>query len=76
MNKKNNFSFFLDYKKEVREWYAILMEKMKIFLYGNGGNIIMVQVENEYGVYGACDHDYMTFLRDETCKYIYLLLQF
>lgn len=57
-----------DYKKEVSEWYAVLMEKMKVFLYGNGGNIIMVQVENEYGVYGACDKDYMRFLRDETCK--------
>lgn len=30
----------------------------------------MVQIENRYGSYSACDHDYMTWLRDETLKYV------
>lgn len=42
------------------------MTRMKPLLYGNGGNIIMVQVENEYGSFGACDKSYMEWLRDET----------
>lgn len=29
----------------------------------------MVQVENEYGVFEACDKTYMEWLRDETKKY-------
>ncbi|RYG40916.1 beta-galactosidase, partial [bacterium] len=33
------------------------------FLRKNGGPIIMAQVENEYGSYGA-DHEYMTWCRD------------
>lgn len=59
-----------DYLYEVNRWYAQLMPRMKKFLYGNGGPIIMVQVENEYGVYHACDNNYLTWLRDETEKYV------
>ncbi|XP_057709410.1 beta-galactosidase-1-like protein isoform X2 [Corythoichthys intestinalis] len=33
------------------------------WLYVNGGNIISVQVENEYGSYFACDYNYMRHLR-------------
>lgn len=29
----------------------------------------MVQVENEYGSFYACDHKYMKWLRDETGMY-------
>lgn len=46
------------------------MTKMQKFLYGNGGPIIMVQVENEYGSYYACDEKYRVWLRDETCEII------
>ncbi|XP_064648541.1 beta-galactosidase-like isoform X2 [Lineus longissimus] len=28
-------------------------------IYANGGPVIMIQVENEYGSWYACDHDYM-----------------
>ena len=38
-------------------------------MYGNGGNIIMVQVENEYGAFKSCDKEYLNFLRDETDSY-------
>lgn len=44
------------------------MTKMQKYLYGHGGPIIMVQVENEYGSYFACDEKYRLWLRDETCK--------
>lgn len=33
--------------------------------YGNGGPIILVQVENEYGSF-ACDRNYSRWLRDLT----------
>lgn len=45
------------------------MTKMEPYLYGNGGPIIMVQIENEYGSYG-CDTDYKNWIRDETEKYV------
>ncbi|GAB0088674.1 Beta-galactosidase [Sergentomyia squamirostris] len=59
-----------DYKAEVAKWYGVLMPKIQPYLYGNGGPIIMVQVENEYGSFRACDHKYMAWLRDETEKYV------
>ena len=60
---------FLDYRMEVEKWYQVLMSKMQRLFYGNGGPIIMVQVENEYGSFYACDQNYMVWLRDETLKY-------
>lgn len=42
---------------------------MEKYLYGNGGPIIMVQVENEYGSFYACDEKYRLWLKDETLKY-------
>uniref|UniRef100_A0A672T6D5 Beta-galactosidase-like n=1 Tax=Sinocyclocheilus grahami TaxID=75366 RepID=A0A672T6D5_SINGR len=44
------------------EWLAELLTKMRPWLYQNGGNIISVQVENEYGSYFACDYNYMRHL--------------
>lgn len=58
-----------DYLREVEKWYGKLMPQFEKHLYGNGGNIIMVQVENEYGSFGACDVEYRNFLRNETEKY-------
>uniref|UniRef100_A0A1I8MKE6 Beta-galactosidase n=1 Tax=Musca domestica TaxID=7370 RepID=A0A1I8MKE6_MUSDO len=59
-----------NYTHEVSVWYSKLMPRIQRFLYGNGGPIIMVQVENEYGAFYACDHDYLNWLRDETRKYV------
>ncbi|XP_065357335.1 beta-galactosidase-like [Calliphora vicina] len=59
-----------NYTHEVSVWYSQLMPRMQRFLYGNGGPIIMVQVENEYGSFGACDRKYMKWLRDETLKHV------
>ncbi|XP_040004391.1 beta-galactosidase-1-like protein [Xiphias gladius] len=52
-----------DYMQAVSNWLAVLLPKMKPWLYINGGNIISVQVENEYGSYYACDYNYMRHLR-------------
>ena len=58
-----------DYFREVTKWYSVLMPKFEKYLYGNGGNIIMVQVENEYGSFESCNTEYKNFLRDETLKH-------
>ncbi|XP_030642109.1 beta-galactosidase-1-like protein [Chanos chanos] len=52
-----------DYLQAVSNWLAVLLSKMRRWLYHNGGNIISVQVENEYGSYFACDYNYMRHLR-------------
>ncbi|KFP87948.1 Beta-galactosidase, partial [Acanthisitta chloris] len=51
-----------DYLAAVGKWMSVLLPKMRPHLYQNGGPIIMVQVENEYGSYFACDYDYLRFL--------------
>ncbi|KAL6091201.1 hypothetical protein STEG23_025744, partial [Scotinomys teguina] len=51
-----------DYLAAVDKWLTVLLPKMKPLLYQNGGPIITVQVENEYGSYFACDYDYLRFL--------------
>lgn len=60
----------LDYTKHVDNWYRILLPSIRQFLYINGGPIIMVQIENEYGLFSACDFAYMAWLRDTTKKYL------
>ncbi|XP_050523930.1 beta-galactosidase-like [Daktulosphaira vitifoliae] len=57
------------YKEYVKKWFDVLMDKMKPYLYGNGGHIIMVQVENEYGSF-ACDKNYTLWLRDLFRSYV------
>ncbi|KAA0715931.1 Beta-galactosidase [Triplophysa tibetana] len=51
-----------EYLQAVSDWLAVLLTKIKPWLYQNGGNIISVQVENEYGSYFACDYNYMRHL--------------
>ncbi|XP_076643332.1 beta-galactosidase [Halictus rubicundus] len=51
------------YMKYVEVYLKEVFDRVEPFLRGNGGPIIMVQVENEYGSYG-CDHDYLNQLRD------------
>uniref|UniRef100_A0A182Q5R7 Beta-galactosidase n=1 Tax=Anopheles farauti TaxID=69004 RepID=A0A182Q5R7_9DIPT len=59
-----------NYLEEVRKWYAQLMSRMEPYMYGNGGPIIMVQIENEYGAFGKCDKPYLNFLKQETDRYV------
>ncbi|XP_010537559.1 PREDICTED: beta-galactosidase 17 [Tarenaya hassleriana] len=41
------------YLKLVERWWAVLLPKVVPLLYHNGGPVIMVQIENEYGSYGS-----------------------
>lgn len=54
----------------VDTWLGVLLPKMKPLLYENGGPIISVQVENEYGSYPACDGAYMSHLKDKFRQYL------
>ncbi|KAL2516356.1 Beta-galactosidase 17 [Forsythia ovata] len=45
----------------VERWWGILLPKVSPLLYSNGGPIIMVQVENEFGSYGD-DQAYLHYL--------------
>uniref|UniRef100_A0A0K0EEQ4 Glyco_hydro_35 domain-containing protein n=1 Tax=Strongyloides stercoralis TaxID=6248 RepID=A0A0K0EEQ4_STRER len=56
------------YLNAVGKWWNILMNKIKPQLYKNGGNILMIQIENEYGSFSACDKEYLRYLRDVTWK--------
>lgn len=62
------------FMKPVRSWFQVLFQRMKKHLYHNGGPIIMVQVENEYGSYGQqigkCDTEYISQLRDLTREHL------
>ncbi|KAM3864817.1 beta-galactosidase [Diretmus argenteus] len=51
-----------DYIAAVDGWMGTLLPIIKPFLYQNGGPVITVQVENEYGSYFACDYNYMRHL--------------
>ncbi|KAI1885668.1 hypothetical protein AGOR_G00206190 [Albula goreensis] len=64
LNKKNIVlrSSDPDYISAVDNWMGKLLPMIKPFLYQNGGPIITVQVENEYGSYFACDYNYLRHL--------------
>lgn len=46
------------YLEKVRSYYAQLLGRLRPYFVGNGGNIIMCQIENEYGSFGD-DKDYL-----------------
>ncbi|MGO9112578.1 MAG: beta-galactosidase [Thermoguttaceae bacterium] len=52
------------YKKAVENYYRELVKVVRPHLAENGGPILFVQIENEYGSYPRRDHDYMVWLRD------------
>ena len=51
------------YLAKVRPYYKELLTRLRPHLCTNGGRIIMVQVENEYGAYGD-DKDYLRAVAD------------
>ncbi|XP_063704009.1 beta-galactosidase [Culicoides brevitarsis] len=59
-----------DYLREVEKWYNVLMPRIRTQLYGNGGPIIMVQVENEYGSFGVNDQNYKLWLKQLTEDFV------
>jgi beta-galactosidase len=42
------------------------MAPLEKYMYGNGGPIIMVQIENEYGAFEVCNKPYLNFLKAQT----------
>ena len=52
------------YLSYVDRWMDVLLPKLVPVLYENGGPVIMVQVENEYGSYFTCDSAYLMHLHD------------
>ncbi|RNA22068.1 Beta-galactosidase [Brachionus plicatilis] len=53
-----------NYMNAVRRYFGVLLPQLAPYLYKNGGPIITVQVENEYGSYYTCDKKYTGELRD------------
>ncbi|KAH8040760.1 hypothetical protein HPB51_012930 [Rhipicephalus microplus] len=58
---------YLDY---VHRYFSKLLPLIHPLLYANGGPVIAVQVENEYGSYAACDYVYTAYLRDIMRHYL------
>ncbi|OWA50335.1 Beta-galactosidase [Hypsibius exemplaris] len=51
------------YTQYVSRWYNKVLPYLKDLTYANGGPIITVQIENEYGSYPACDKVYQNLLK-------------
>ena len=60
INLRCNDSFFLE---KARNYFKALFDVVRPHFIKNGGNIIMVQIENEYGSYGD-DKDYLRAIVD------------
>ncbi|MEK4760000.1 beta-galactosidase family protein [Viridibacillus sp. FSL E2-0187] len=56
-------SYYEPFLEKVDRYYDVLLEKMRPLLSTNGGPIIAMQVENEYGSFGN-DKAYLKHLRD------------
>lgn len=54
----------------VEKWFKVLLPKFVPYLYQNGGPIISLQIENEYGDYYLCDKAYTLRLRDIFRKHL------
>ncbi|GKW47036.1 glycoside hydrolase family 35 protein [Planococcus sp. NCCP-2050] len=62
--RSSHFAFL----KHVDEYFAELLPKFKKHLLQNGGPVIAMQIENEYGAYGN-DLEYLAFYRDQYEKH-------
>ena len=58
------------YMRFVTRWFDELLMRIKPFMYANGGPVVMLQIENEYGSYFACDHVYTAALRDQVIIFL------
>lgn len=58
------------FTREVEKWFETLLPHVKPLLRKNGGPVLMLQIENEYGSYDACDKQYLRFLRDLTRAHV------
>ena len=50
------------YMSYTRKWLKLILSMLKPMLYKNGGPIIAMQIENEYGTY-ACDRNYLVQMK-------------
>ena len=51
------------YLSYVEEWFKVLFDKVRDLQITHGGNIIAMQIENEYGSYGN-DKEYLQYIAD------------
>ncbi|KAK6759062.1 hypothetical protein RB195_016340 [Necator americanus] len=58
------------FKKAVEKWFSVLLPVVKPLLRKHNGPVLMIQVENEYGSYKACDRGYTTWLRNFIKSYL------
>ncbi|MCR5157473.1 MAG: beta-galactosidase [Butyrivibrio sp.] len=65
MRLRVSYKPFLD---AVEDYYKVLFPRITEYQIDKGGNIILMQVENEYGYY-ANDHEYMNTMKDLMRKY-------
>jgi len=56
-------SYHEPYLEKVDKYYDVLLKKLVPYLTTNGGPIIAMQIENEYGSYGN-DKKYLTHIKD------------
>lgn len=57
------------YLSLVERWWGVLLPKVAPLLYDNGGPIIMVQIENEFGSFGD-DKNYLHYLVELARRYL------
>ena len=55
--------FYRPYLDAVERFFRVLFEKLKPYLSTNGGPILAMQIENEYGSYGN-DKKYLSYLKE------------
>ncbi len=60
MKLRISYKPFLD---AIKDYYEVLLPRLVQYQITHGGNIILMQIENEYGYY-ANDKAYMVFMRD------------
>lgn len=53
-----------NFLNELQKWFSILLPIVRPHLLSNGGKIILVEVEHEYGAMKICDEDYKTFVKN------------
>ncbi|VDN26866.1 unnamed protein product [Cylicostephanus goldi] len=54
----------------VQNFYKALLPVIKPLLRKNGGPVLMLQIENEFGFYPHCDRIYTNWLRDYVRGYL------
>lgn len=57
-----------EFIQHVDDFFSVLLPKLRKYQFTQGGKVIMMQVENEYGSFSE-DHDYLRQIVDITRKY-------